>query len=606
MSRYFDELKRRNVFRVGAAYAVVGWLAIEVIDTIAPRLAMPDWVPGFIIILVLIGFPIALIFSWAFEMTPEGLKKTADVDVDQSVTASTGQRINYFIITALVAVVLFQQFAPSLKKMTSFAADTDSIGIAVLPFADLSAARDQEYLGDGVAEEILNVLAAVERLKVTSRTSAFAFKGQNLPIPEIARILGVTHIVEGSVRKQADRVRITAQLINVEDDSHLWSDTFDSDLSDIFSMQDEIAAQISRALSSQFDLVLPEASRDTPDWDIRAYELLLRAQQMVRARENESYEEVVTLLDTALKIEPNLADAWAEKAVALGLLAYDRGLDPDLTSESFATYDEAWLAARRATEIEPNHPLGLAVLGLVRLNQLRWTDGRVLLERAVKVQNPNDYAFLWMGILQTLTGDDSGALETLDAGLERSPTAPNLIRIRTNLLAMQGRWQEIWENRDAVAATSMPATVEAQQLAGLMLGELSLDELSSYLEEENETSPDETAFIVNTLKTVLENPEAIDVDTLAAEFDNYEVASSLLTTLNPTFSLPEVVETARTIPDRPNTMSLYHFWTDGYAEFRSSNAGHQLIKDLRLPAYWDVYGWPDSCRPVGITDFTCN
>jgi TolB-like protein len=528
------------------------------------------------------------------------------VDIDRSVTATTGQKINYFIIIALIVVVLFQQFAPSLKKMTSFAADRDSIGIAVLPFADLSATRDQEYLGDGVAEEILNVLAAVQGLKVTSRTSAFAFKGQNLPIPEIARILGVTHIVEGSVRKQADQVRITAQLINVEDDSHLWSDTFDSDLSNIFSMQDEIAAQISRALSSHFDLALPEASRDTPDWNIGAYELLLRAQQMVRAREDDSYEDVITLLDTALKIEPSFADAWAEKAVALGLLAYNKGLDPDLAGESFATYDEAWLAARRATEIEPNHPLGLAVLGLVRLNQLRWTDGRVLLERAVQVQNPNDYAFLWLGILQIMTGDNSGALNTLDAGLERSPTAPNLIRIRTNLLAMQGRWQEIWENRDVAAATRMPVTLQAQWLAGLMLGEISLDDLSAHLEGEIQTSPDETAFIIATLKTMLEDPEAIDVDALAAEFENYEVASSMLVSLNPTFSLPEVVRTAPTIPDRPNTMSLYHFWTDGFAEFRSSDAGHQLIADLRLPAYWDVYGWPDSCRPVGIADFNCD
>lgn len=606
MNRYFDELKRRNVFRVGAAYAVVGWLTIEVIDTIAPRLAMPDWVPGFIIILVLIGLPIVLVFAWAFEMTPEGIKKTADVDVEESVTATTGQKINYVIITALAAVVLFQQFSPSLKKMTSFSSDTDAIGIAVLPFADLSAAGDQEYLGDGVAEEVLNVLAAVKGLKVTSRTSAFAFKGQSLPIPEIARALGVTHVVEGSVRKQANQVRITAQLINVEDDSHLWSDTFDSDLSNIFSMQDEIAAQISQALSSQFDLVLPAASRDTPDWNIGAYELLLRAQQMLRAREDENYEEAITLLDTALKIEPEFADAWAEKAVALGLLAFGIGSDPDQASESFAMYDEAWLAARRATEIEPDHPLGLAVLGLVRLNQLRWTDGRVLLERAIEVQQPNDYAFLWLGILQTLTGDDSGALETLDAGLERSPTAPNLIRVKASMLAMAGRWQEIWDNIDSASATNMPQTVQTRQIAGLVLGEISLDDFAAYLEESYGPGPDEIAFIKSAVNTQLEDLAAVDIDAIAAEVENYQTAADVLATLNPAFSLPLVVENASVISSLPNSLIIFYFWTDGYAEYRKSPAGHQLIDDLKLPAYWDVFGWPDFCQPVGAKDFSCN
>ncbi len=260
MSNYFDELKRRNVFRVAAAYAVVGWIAIEVIDTLAPRMGMPDWVAGFVILLVLIGFPIALLFSWAFEMTPEGIRKTEDVDADDSLSSTTGQKLNYFIIAALASFILFQQFSPSLSNISPFAENeplTTSIGIAVLPFADLSQDGDQEYLGDGVAEEILNVLAGVDGLKVTSRTSAFAFKDQNRPIPEIAEILGVSHVVEGSIRKQNDKVRITAQLIDVSDDTHLWSKTYDSDLSDIFRLQDEIAEQIALALSTDLNLSLP-------------------------------------------------------------------------------------------------------------------------------------------------------------------------------------------------------------------------------------------------------------------------------------------------------------------------------------------------------------
>ena len=367
--RYFDELKRRNVFRVAAAYVVVGWLAIEVIDTLAPHMAMPEWVPGLIIILVLIGFPIALLFSWAFEMTPEGLTKTADVDVDQSITSTTGQKINYSIIAALAAVILLQQFAPSLSKISPFSDDAASISIAILPFADLSPAGDQEYLGDGVAEEILNVLGNIDGLKVTSRTSAFAFKNQARPIPEIASILGVSHIVEGSIRKQNDRVRITAQLIEVSDDSHLWSETYDSKLSDIFRLQDEIANQISAALSARLNFALPTVVRETPDWNVAAYELYLRARQVVVTRNN--MQEAIELLDAALILEPDFADIWAEKATAQALQAYDLGSDDETVADAYKKFDQAWVAARRATEIDPQHPVGLAVQGLIRFNQHR-------------------------------------------------------------------------------------------------------------------------------------------------------------------------------------------------------------------------------------------
>jgi len=611
MNQYFDELKRRNVFRVGAAYAVVGWLVIEVVDTLAPRMAMPEWVPGFFIILVLVGFPVALVFSWAFELTPEGLKRTIEVDAGESITATTGQKINYVIIAALAAVVLFQQFAPSLGTITRLAAndnDAEPISIAVLPFADLSSAGDQEYLGDGVAEEVLNVLAAIDGLKVTSRTSAFAFKGQSPSIPEIAGALGVTHVVEGSVRKQDNQVRITAQLIDVADDSHLWSDTYDSGLDNIFRLQDEIAGNISSALSTRLGLALPTVERETPDWDIAAYELYLRARQLVLARTD--FATALTLLETAVQLEPEFADAWAEKAAALALTAYSLGLDDETVAASWDTYDQAWAAASRASELQSNHPLAVAVQGLVRLNQRRFIEARVLLERASDQRNSSDSAALWLAILQAMTADDTVALETLEARLEISPTAPNIIRWRNRILAYQGRWQEIWDIKVPDILTQGADGELLRQVAGLKLGHISPEAVGVWIEQ-------------NVVQAPAEDQGPVDPDFDAAgpsppgETERRTPAEILASRPNTAadliFALDESVDLTTLLLDRserfferPNRNILSDFWVAGASEFRKRPETQHLIRELGLPAYWDLYGWPKICRRTDVNNFVCD
>ena len=606
MSRYFDELKRRNVFRVGAAYAVVGWLTIEVIDTLAPRMAMPEWVPGFFIILVLIGFPIALLFSWAFEMTPEGLKKTVEVETGESITATTGQKINFVIIAALAAVVLFQQFAPSLSTIASFGdSGAEPIGIAVLPFADLSADGDQEYLGDGVAEEILNVLAGMDGLKVISRTSAFAFKGQNRSIPEIAGALGASHVVEGSVRKQGAKVRITAQLIEVSGDSHLWSDTYDSDVSDIFRLQDEIANKISAALSTRLGLALPTVERETPNWDIAAYELYLRARQLVLARDDLS--SAIGLLDTALQLEPEFADAWAEKAAALALTAYGLGLEDETVPEAYAMYDEAWSAASRATELEVGHPLGVAVQGLVRLNQRRFIEARVLFERSLNQKSASDNAVLWMAILQSMTGDDERALATLEAGLESSPTAPNLLRWRDRILSHLRRWPEIWDRRESAPTVEMLGTALLQQVAGLKVGEVSVEEFSAWVEAGFPEMSAEEAEIVPLLVTAVSQGTAgaFEWQELQAALNfEYLVADDLVYALDADLS-EGLVGVSEGIMEVPNRNFMQSFWAAEASNFRARPETQQLFRDLGLPAYWDLYGWPKVCRRTDVNNFVC-
>ena len=243
---FFSELKRRNVVRVAVAYGVMGWLVLQILDVVVDPLNLPDWTASLVIVLLAIGLPIALLFAWAFELTPEGMKKTAEVDADASITHNTGQKLNYFIISALVIAVGFLLYDRQPAGPDNM---EDTVSIAVLPFVNMSADPDQEYFSDGITEEILNTLVKVPGLMVAARTSAFAYKGQNRDVREIGAELGVDTIVEGSVRRAGDDLRITAQLIRVEDGFHLWSETYDRKYENVFAIQEEIASSIATAVA---------------------------------------------------------------------------------------------------------------------------------------------------------------------------------------------------------------------------------------------------------------------------------------------------------------------------------------------------------------------
>ena len=255
------ELKRRNVFRVGIAYLVLAWVVIQVTDTISPALNLPGWTLPLVTWLGVIGFPFVLIFAWAFELTPDGIKRDHEVDRSQSITPITGRKIDFVIIGLLLVAVGFllvdrytgqdeaeedQLVSTELTVMKPVESAYDSI--AVLPFHNMSNDPGQEFFSDGITEELLNALARLRNLKVAARTSSFAFKGQKVDIREIGKALNVATVLEGSLRKSGKRLRITAQLIDVETGYHLWSEIYDRELTDVFAVQDDITAQIMSAL----------------------------------------------------------------------------------------------------------------------------------------------------------------------------------------------------------------------------------------------------------------------------------------------------------------------------------------------------------------------
>jgi TolB-like protein len=300
----FVELKRRNVFRVGIAYMVASWVLLQIVDVISPVFELPEWAPKLIFVIMAIGLVPALVFAWAFEMTPEGLKKESEIDRSQMIVNQTGRKLNYittsFLVLAVVLLLAERQLRPTaseevqpepLAELEVVVTEIDK-SIAVLPFVNMSSDAEQEFFSDGITEEILNTLASVKELKVAGRTSSFAFKGQNDDLRRIGDSLGVAHILEGSVRKAGTQVRITAQLIQVDNGFHLWSGTYDRELTDVFAIQEEIANEILKQLKAKLldgDVMLGEEKRTSP----KVYELYLQAKQRMYTRKRGEIELAV-------------------------------------------------------------------------------------------------------------------------------------------------------------------------------------------------------------------------------------------------------------------------------------------------------------------------
>jgi TolB-like protein/Tfp pilus assembly protein PilF len=370
MGQLFEELKRRNVLRVAFAYIVAAWLLLQVADVVINNIEAPDWVFRAILLLVLLGFPFALIFAWAFELTPEGLKKEKDVDRSESTTHITGRKLDFMIITVLVlalAYFAYDEFVidPAQEAALATAStqveevtetDTPEMSIAVLPFVNMSSDPEQEFFSDGISEELLNMLAQFPGLRVAARTSSFQFKGINQDIAKIADTLNVAHILEGSVRKSGTKLRITAQLIKADDGFHLWSSSYDRELDDIFAVQDEIARAITDAL--KIKLALDSAAGETLQPTIikaantGAYEAYLRGRQLIHLRGRESLENAVRHLERSLRLDNNYAPAHAQLAIATALLMESPQSYGTLTREQ--VWRKAIPHLDRAQELEPN------------------------------------------------------------------------------------------------------------------------------------------------------------------------------------------------------------------------------------------------------------
>ena len=299
-----SEFRRRNVLRMAVLYAIAAWLIMQVAEVIMDLANLPDWIGPTILGLLAVGFPIALIFSWFYELTPEGISLEKDVDRAESITHVTGRRLDFIVISLLCAAVIL--FAYDKWWMQG----PPEKSIAVLPFENMSGDPGQEYFSDGLAEELLTLLARIPELRVTSRSSAFFYKGKKFKIADVGRELNVGHILEGSVRRSGDTVRITAQLIDVTTDAHLWSQTWDRTFDDVFVIQDEIAQAVVDALKISLLGDTPRALETTPE----AYALYLQSRSLAAQRTADSLLRAEALMKRALEIDNEYAPAWVQLA----------------------------------------------------------------------------------------------------------------------------------------------------------------------------------------------------------------------------------------------------------------------------------------------------
>ena len=441
IEKFFNELKRRNIFRVATAYAIAGWLIIQVVSTISPQLGFPGWIPTFFTVLVLTGFPITLIIAWAFELTPEGLKKSNQVAKEESITDHTGQKINKIIVASLSLLIVFLLvervfFAESTFGDTGQQVSVEEASIAVLPFVNMSSDKENEYFSDGLSEELLNALARVEDMKVAGRTSSFKFKGQNEDLKRVGQELGVSYILEGSVRKAGSQVRITAQLINVETGYHLWSDTYDRELKDVFAIQEEISRKVLNELKVRL-LEEDEAELETiPTGDVEAYQFFLKANQLIANRNINEINQAIELYQDAIRLDPGFAQAHANLAVAYNLQGFNGNVPFEEVQENTLEY------ANRALLLNNNLGEAYGAMGLYYYNEGDLEQAKNALNRSLEL-NPNQpYVYGWLGNVVIEDGGMKEGIELYKKMYELDPLSPLAIYNRGGASMMEGKYEE--------------------------------------------------------------------------------------------------------------------------------------------------------------------
>jgi adenylate cyclase len=592
-TNFFSELKRRKVFKVGAAYLIVAWLAVQAASIGFPAFDAPPWALRIFILIALLGFPITVVMAWVFDITPEGVK----LDVG----ASGGKGL--FAVAALLIVLALGWYfygQPSFRKgdvATPSIADPNSI--AVLPFANISGKADQDYFSDGMTEELLNVLAKVPQLKVVARTSVFEFKGKGGDVREIGRKLGVSNIVEGSVRRDREQVRVTAQLVRVADGFHIWSETYDRKLESVFALQDEIAKRIGAALKLSLGFSPPVAARAPIDPE--AYDEYLKGRALLRQRRD--LPSAIAHLKAAVAKAPEFAAAWSSLSLTYEVsFWYTERMTAAFQADLLAGESAA---AERAAALESDAATTEHALGNVARAQFHYADAERHYLRAMQIDPGypdvrEDYAELLYEV---------GRLEdSLVAARQLVKLDPYFVvgwvRLRDAAAALDRR-EEVEEAVRQMRAINPDIVTGKLGLLQYAVAYRRADEARTALAEIETRWPRDAELQRQLLPWAL-GEAGIDVHSLGAA-----IADSPGNDASGYFVARQDVDGYNNdIESRGAVLQAYYF-----ANLYSSRpAGHAMLRDPRvkamvarfgLPAYWREKGWPAGCRPLGETDFEC-
>ncbi len=460
---FFAELRRRNVIRMAGLYLVGAWLITQVSSTVLPMFDAPAWLPRGIVILLAIGFVPTLIFSWVFELTPQGIKRDADVKPEESIAPQTARRMDRLIILVLICALVYFAFdkfvlAPrrevaivaSVQKQDAAltavkpAAATSGKSIAVLPFVNMSGDRKNDYFSDGITEEILNALAQIADLKVAARTSAFAFKGKDPDLRKVGEILDVANVLEGSIQRTGDDVRITAQLIDARSGFHLWSEKYDRKLTNIFAVEDEISKAIADKLQIQLSGAHVGGNGNTGN--LQAQEGYLRGLTLLAAR-GPGLRDAADAFEQAVKLDPQYAQAWGALAETEQLLpAYVSGTLDDAMARSEPS-------AQRALAIDPNTASALVAMANVHMYRLQWAQAEQEFRRALVLAPGDAEAVNQYAQFLDATDQLEAALVQIDRARQLDPLSAIIGVVRATILMTM--------NRDAEASAQFDVVLSA-------------------------------------------------------------------------------------------------------------------------------------------------
>jgi TolB-like protein/Tfp pilus assembly protein PilF len=603
---FFAELKRRRVGKVAIAYGTIAWLVTEASSVVLPALRLPEWTVTFVVVFLLVGFPIAMVLAWVFDVGPQGIERTEPV-AGEPASARVKLRLAYSaVVLLLMAALGYLLYERGFGRAH---AGEPHNSIAVLPFTNLSGDPARDFFSDGMSEELLNLLARVPGLQVASRTSSFAYKGRNVDIREVGRELGVETVLEGSVRQAGAQVRITAQLIDAETGFHLWSETYERRMEDIFQVQDEIAAAIVAKL--RIELAPQEqalAVRDkAPTQNMQAYEFYLQGREAWKKRGEDNLRRAIDLYQRALGLDPGFARAYAALASAYVVLP---GYTPDEGDEA-QLMPLAETAARRALSIDPKIGEAHAVLAQMNAQRGDLLDAESGFFFAISLEPNEATPHHWYSLLLSGVGRVDQALEQARRAQELDPSSAVIALNLANMHLMKG------ENDAALGYAK-----RAQQL-GLAKGihgveaEIAIRrgqwDAARRLIVQQEELPDAI------------RPQAVRfVDALADPAIRPQVVAEMrsldpkvvpqVELIHPYIQLGQVdlayqilfAELDRDPKAWLKKWDLSMAWRPEGAAFRDDKRFGQLAERMGLVDYWKQYGYPDGCRASDGGSLVCS
>jgi TolB-like protein/Tfp pilus assembly protein PilF len=554
-----------------------------------------------LIFLLAAGLPFALIFAWAFEMTPEGLKRERDVDRSQSITRETGRKLNFTIIGVLAAALVFSVVThrwtadqpEPLQTTTSGGGNEKSI--AVLPFVNMSDDPSNEYFSDGISEELLNVLVKVSGLRVASRTSSFSFKGKDTPIPEIANALNVEHVLEGSVRKAGNTVRVTAQLIDVKTDSHLWSETYDRNLEDIFVIQDEISAHIVEALKVALGARAVVRTSEQPTQNLDAYEDYLRGRHFWSRRGENNIRKAIELFERATETDPDFARAWSSLAAAhITLPAYS-------TNESTEVHHAlARRFAEQALSLDATLADAHAALGDMARIENDWIEAESHYLQAIQLEPNNSTGYLWYAEHLGAAGRLKESLTNALKALELDPFNAGANAVVGNSSALTGDMDNAEKYTRAAIDLGHPWAIYS--LVGFRVDAGDIDAAERAVETEISSVNQSQRESITRFIAAVRNPNLAE-HWFAWMRSNFPESSVNIALDNIRFGYTDkAIEMLEGIRPVANDWAL--LWMPIAEPIRRHSSFADLLQRFGLVEYWDRYGWPDLCSRDG-NEITC-